>query len=94
MEELDITGLNSGNGFASNDSNELQFTSSMLDNWIGSNSGSFKLTLTAVQAEDISFTDFTTGTERNTTAGSGTDSIVSGTTYNLDADTQLIIDIQ
>ena len=91
IEELDITGLNSGSGFASDNTNEFIFTSSMLDNWIGSNSGSFKLTLTAAQAEDITFTD--QGGQVHDTTDAGLSNI-SSTSYSLDADTTLVIDIQ
>ena len=93
IEELDISNLNGGAGFSSDDNKEFNFTSEMLDKWIGSNQGSLKLTLTAAQAEDISFTDSITNSQRNTTVGTGDDSIVTGTTYSLDNDTTLIIDI-
>ena len=91
IQHLDISGLNGGAGFSSDDSKEFAFTTEMLEDWLGASSGELKLTLTSAQAEDISFTDSTSQVHDTTAAG--TSQIVTGTSYNLDTDTSLLIEI-
>jgi hypothetical protein len=91
IEVLDLTALNSGAGFSSDDSIEFNFSTSLLDSLLGSSSGDLTLKLTAEQAEDIQFTTSDNQVHDTTTAGSS--SIEDATTYALDADTNLVIDI-
>jgi hypothetical protein len=92
IELLDLTQLNSGGGFNSDDSIEFNFDISLIEKLVGSSSGDLKIKLTAEQAEDISFKD-KDGNEYNTTDTNQTYHITDDTSYALDSDTNLVIDI-
>ena len=91
LEVLDLTALNSGSGFNGDDSVEFSFTTSLIEQLVGNSAGDLTIKLTSDQAEDIQFT--TSDSEVHDTTSNGVHSIADNTTYALDADTNILIDI-
>ena len=70
---------------------EFNFSKSLVESLVGSISGDLTIKLTAQQAADIQFT--TSDNQVHDTTSAGASQIADNTTYALDSDTNLIIDI-
>ena len=91
LDTLDLTALNSGGGFNTDDTKEFSFSTSLVEQLLGNSAGDLTIKLTAEQAEDIQFTTSDNQVHDTTTAGAS--EIADGASYALDGDTNIVIDI-